>query len=328
MTRTAATLVCALVLALSGCGGDEPAEPLGAAEPGEAPELSTEPAGVVTELALQPEGMAYDAETDILAVAVREPTRLLLIQGATGEILTEVPLPGHARHLQMGGPGGPVLVGAEDSNTLVTVTLPGGDATATPVGDYPHDATRTESGRIAVAEEFAGSVSLVEDGEVVHRFDGATQPGGVAAVGDLVGMIDVAEFSLTVYDAAAEERIAGIRAGDGPTHIVADSRGDLLVADTRGGAILVFTLDPLFQTKRIAVPGNPYGLAYDPNRDIVWVTLPVRNEVVGLDASSGLLEEVARLPTVRQPNTVAVDPDSGRVWVSSRTTGQLQTIDP
>ena len=38
--------------------------------------------------------------------------------------------------------------------------------------------------------------------------------------------------------------------------------------------------------------------------------------------------EVARFPTVRQPNTVAVDPDTGRVWIASRSTGELQTIDP
>ena len=38
--------------------------------------------------------------------------------------------------------------------------------------------------------------------------------------------------------------------------------------------------------------------------------------------------EVARFPTVRQPNTVAVDPTTGRVFVGSRETGQLQLIDP
>jgi hypothetical protein len=31
---------------------------------------------------------------------------------------------------------------------------------------------------------------------------------------------------------------------------------------------------------------------------------------------------------VRQPNTVAVDPGSGRVFVCSRATGELQLIDP
>jgi hypothetical protein len=35
-------------------------------------------------------------------------------------------VPGHARHRQPAAPGGPVLVPAEDSDTLVLVSLPDG----------------------------------------------------------------------------------------------------------------------------------------------------------------------------------------------------------
>jgi DNA-binding beta-propeller fold protein YncE len=49
--------------------------------------------------------------------------------------------------------------------------------------------------------------------------------------------------------------------------------------------------------------------------------------VVGFDVSEGQPREVARFPTVGQPNTVAVDPDSGRVFVVGRGTGELQTIE-
>jgi DNA-binding beta-propeller fold protein YncE len=61
---------------------------------------------------------------------------------------------------------------------------------------------------------------------------------------------------------------------------------------------------------------------------VLWVTLPARNEVVGLSAGGGELAEVARHPTVEQPNTVAVDPGSGRVYVAGRDTGELQIIGP
>jgi DNA-binding beta-propeller fold protein YncE len=33
-------------------------------------------------------------------------------------------------------------------------------------------------------------------------------------------------------------------------------------------------------------------------------------------------------PTVRQPNSVAVDPTTGRVFVASRRTGTVQLFDP
>ncbi len=320
----AVALSCSL--ALAACSADSEPERPGAAEPGDALEPSVEPAGQVTDLASDPEGMVFDPETGLLAIAVREPNRLLLVDGATGQVETEVPLPGHARHLQLAAPGGPVLVPAEDSNTLILVALPGGEVTSTEVGDYPHDATQVESGRIVVADEKGGTLSVVEEGEVVQTFDDLTQPGGLAPVDDLVGVIDVADFSLSVYDIAAGERAGRLPAGDGPTHVVADARGTLLVADTRGEALLSFRVDPLEMVSSLALPGTPYGLAYDEVRDVLWVTLTAANEVVGFDVSGREPREIARFATVRQPNTVAVDPDSGRIFVAGRTTGELQTI--
>ncbi|MBA3799707.1 MAG: YncE family protein [Geodermatophilaceae bacterium] len=320
----AVALSCSL--ALAACSADSEPERPGAAEPGDAAEPSVEPAGQVTDLATDPEGMVFDPESGLLAVAVRDPNRLLLVDGATGQVETEVALPGHARHLQLAAPGGPVLVPAEDSNTLIQVALPGGEVTSTEVGDYPHDATQAGSDRIVVADEKGGTLSVVENGEVIQTFDDLTQPGGLAPVDDLVGVIDVADFSLSVYDLAAGERTGRVPAGDGPTHVVADARGTLLVADSRGDALLSFRVEPLEVVSNLALPGTPYGLAYDEVRDVLWVTLTAANEVVGFDVSGDEPREIARFPTVRQPNTVAVDPDSGRVFVAGRTTGELQTI--
>lgn len=317
-----------LLVVLAGCAGDPAPAPPGAAEPGSSPELTVDPAGTVRVLDDQPEGMAYDAETDILAVAVRDSNRLLLIQGTSGEVVRTVELPGHARHLQMGGPGGPVLVPAENSDAFLQVSLPDGAVTETAVGVYPHDAAQTTSGRILVADERGGTLSVVDGDTVVHTFLDVQQPGGVTAVGDLAAVIDVGAFTLTTYDVVAERPLQRVPAGAGPTHLVADRRGGLVVADTRGDALLFFDSRPLTQTRRLPVPGTPYGITYDERADVVWVTLTARNEVVGFDLSGAEPVEVARFPTVRQPNTVAVDPGSGRIWVASRTTGQLQTIDP
>ena len=153
------------------------------------------------------------------------------------------------------------------------------------------------------------------------------QPGGIAAVGRDVPIIDVGSFTLSLYDVDQPERLGRIPAGDGPTHMVSTTQDRLVVADTRGDAIRVFTADPLRQVAELALPGTPYGIAYDAVHDVVWVTLTATNEVVGLDVSKPMPEVIKRYPTVRQPNTVAVDPNSGRLWVASRTTGTLQTID-
>jgi DNA-binding beta-propeller fold protein YncE len=61
---------------------------------------------------------------------------------------------------------------------------------------------------------------------------------------------------------------------------------------------------------------------------VLWVTLTATNQLVGLSDAGDALTEIGRFPTVRQPNTVAVDPVTHRVFVGSRTTGALQIIDP
>ena len=324
--RVAAFLLVALLAACSAGTEEAPAGP-GAAEPADSPPTSSAPAGVVVELEPSAEGMVFDAVTGLLAVAVRDPFRLLLVDGATGRTVRTVPLPGHARHLQLAGPGGPVLVPAEDANTLVEVELPGGATRETPVGDYPHDAARLAGGQTLVADELGGTLSVVTDGEVTRTIDSQTQPGGIAAVGDLAGVVDVAAFTLTTYDVPAGELRTVTEAGEGPTHVVADVRGRFLVADTRGDALLVFTPDPLELVQTADLPGAPYGLAYDASAQVLWVTLTATNEVVGLSTAGDALTEVTRFPTIRQPNTVAVDPRNGRVYVGSRATGELQLID-
>ena len=326
--RIAAVLL-PLTLALAGCSTAEPAapEPLGAAEPADSPAPATEPAGTVVPLDPDAEGMVFDPVTGLLAVAVRDPERLLLVD-RDGTTLREVPLPGHARHLQLAAPGGPVLVPAEDSNSLVEVFLPDGGTRVTPVGSYPHDAARVASGQVLVGDEKGGTLSVVEDGEVTRTLTSQTQPGGVAVVGDTAGVVDVGAFTLTSYDVPAGELLSVVDAGEGPTHLVADTRGRFLVADTRGDAVLTFTGEPLAPVGELPLPGAPYGLAYDPTTQLLWVTLTATNEVVALSTAAAELTEVARFPTVRQPNTVAVDPSSGRVFVGSRTTGELQLVDP
>jgi DNA-binding beta-propeller fold protein YncE len=208
------------------------------------------------------------------------------------------------------------------------VALPGGETSETPVGRYPHDAARVAAGQVLVGDEKGGTLSVVEDGEVTRTLTSQTQPGGVAVSGNTAGVVDVGAFTLSTYDVPAGALLDVVAAGAGPTHLVTDSRGRFLVADTRGDAVLTFAADPLEQVDRLALPGTPYGLAYDAGAQLLWVTLTATNEVVGLSTAGDRLTEVARFPTVRQPNTVAVDPSAERVYVGSRATGELQLIDP
>jgi ABC-type ATPase involved in cell division len=84
----------------------------------------------------------------------------------------------------------------------------------------------------------------------------------------------------------------------------------------------------LLLRQRYPTPGGAYGIAYDGERDLAWVTLTERNEVVGLDIAGGEPEEVARFATVRQPDSVTVDERTGSVVVASGDGDGLQVIEP
>lgn len=87
-----------------------------------------------------PEGIVVDPQTNTVAVAVRNPFALVLLDATTGAALRKVPLPGAVRHLQLVAPGGPVLVPLEGSNQLLRVALPSREVTSQVVtGVVPHD---------------------------------------------------------------------------------------------------------------------------------------------------------------------------------------------
>ncbi|MGH3984200.1 MAG: YncE family protein [Pseudonocardiaceae bacterium] len=323
------------VAVVTGCASAPPAGPPApelppAAEPARSPVPTVPPAGRTVPVGAVPEGVVADPQTHIVAVGVRDPFALTLLDADTGTVVRRVPLPGELRHLQLAEPGGPVLVPDEGSNRLIRVALPGGEVTSQVLtGVVPHDATAAANGTVFVANELGNSVVAVRGDQIVHTFTDVTQPAGLATVGDLVGLVDVRENTLTVYDAQRLQRIAELPAGAGPTHVVADRRGHLAVIDTRGDAVLRYELSPQpRQIGRVELPGSPYGVTYDPVRDRLWVTLTARNEVVGLDLGADPPVVAARLPTVRQPNTVAVDSGTGRLFVTGTDEGLLQIIEP
>lgn len=314
----------ALVTAAAGCSGSS--KHIGAAEPATAPPTTAAPAGVVRPVGAEPEGIVYDLGTKLVAVAVRNPDRLVLLSPVSLAVMRTVPLPGSVRHLQLARPGGPVLVPDESARRLIQVSMPGGAEQATDVGKQPHDATALGGGQIAVGNEFGKSVSVIEDGRVRSTITGLKQPGGVVGAGATFAVVDVGSFLVSTYDVRTLHRLATVRAGAGPTHGVLLSGDRLLVADTRGDALLVYSLPALHAVGRLPLPGTPYGLATDPTTNLVWVTLTARNQVAGVDVAGPAPKVVATYPTVRQPNTVAVEPGSHRLWVTGTADGVVQLI--
>lgn len=320
-------LSLALLYAFAGCaGGSSDGERVGAAEPARAPETTVAPAGETVEVGDAPQGIVYDAKTKLLAVAVHNPYRLLLLDPTTLEVRRSVALPGKVRHLQVAEPGGPVLVPDETADQLIEVFLPEGSTRTTDVQRHPHDATAASNGDVVVGNEFSGSITVVRKGKVLSSASDLTQPGGVVADGTDVAVVDVGAFTLSTYDLTTMTRTGRIAAGAGPTHGILTSGHRVVVSDTRGGQLLVDSLDPLKEVGRLALDGNPYGLASDLTTSTVWVTLTETNELVGLDLTTNTPRVIATYPTVQQPDTVAVAPGSHTLWVTGTADGVVQRI--
>ena len=300
---------------------------LAAPEPARAPAPTTPPAGrVITLGGGRPEGMVWDPTSGLIAIGLRSPDRVALVDPATGAVRTAL-VYGSARHLET-LPGGGLLVPGEDSDLVTTYDLPSMQArSVVKVGRQPHDAAVTSDGTLYAADEFGGSVSVVRFGRVVKTFHGLLQPGGAAGNGDLAAVVDVR--SRLTHFFRADREVARLPSGDGPTHAVSLGSNGIVVTDTTGGRLYRYSAGATpAQTEVLDLPGRPYGTAYDATRQRLFITATERNQLIQLAVTSTGLVVVHTYPTVRDAYSVAVDGVSGRVFVSSEIDSTLQILDP
>jgi DNA-binding beta-propeller fold protein YncE len=316
-------VVCAAVA--SGCGSTEPADELMvtdnpvAATAAVSPEATTPPAGTVIQQAAV-RATAFEPKTHTLAVATEGKVQLYRL-GDTLSPTTTVDLTAESLTVD----GTTFLVSG--ANKVVRLTT---DGRTSPAAEQfrgkPVSAT-TYDGRTLVALRDERAVAIVRNERVQRLISGDLMSADqVLSTGRSAAVLDRlrnAVFELNVPDATIAQ---GLRAGQGATNAVTDRFGRILVTDTRGGALLAFSLDPLLLRQNYPVPGAPYAIAYDRERDIAWVTLTETNEVVGYEVAGEQPKERYRFPTVSQPNTVTVDPSSGRVIVASGTGDGIQVI--
>ncbi|WP_319943111.1 hypothetical protein [Nocardia aurantia] len=234
-----------------------------------------------------------------------------------------VTLPAKTAALAPGAPGEVLAAAGPQILHLDTAT---GTVRATAIGADTRAVARRADGTLAVALADHRVLVVADDGHVLHTVTGLTGADSVAAAGDAVTVLDLAQTSLTELDLGHGRASLALRAGTGATGLIADHYQRLLVTDTAGGALLVYTPDPLVLRQRFPVGSSPYALAYDQRSETVWVTLTGSNEVAGFDLSTGIPEEVGRYATVRQPDSVTIDDRTGDMFVGSATGDGLQRI--
>ena len=322
-------LACALLAA--GCsskdGNDDALQIVSnpvAATAAVSPAPAVAPAGTVL-AAGQVTALAADATSRTLAVAAGQEVLLYRIDDIAAAPV-RVPVDGPVE--QLSATGGQLLATIPGKSEVARIALPGGQITVLHVDGSPAGAT-ADGGQTLVAVRDRKAVDVFQGDTLVktasgglYSADEVVQTGGHAVVLD---RLRTAVFSVDVQGGTIAE---GLRAGDGATNEVTDSFGRVLVTDTRAGALLAFSTNPLLLRQMYPVPGGAYGIAYDSKRDLAWITLTQRNEVVGFDVRGGEPVEKYRFPTVRQPNSVSVDEQTSQVFVGSATGEGIQVIQP
>jgi hypothetical protein len=326
-------LACALLLTSCSSSEGQGSDPMQvvenpvAATPAASPVTTTEPAGRVLSVPVDVTALATDDRSRTLVAALTEPAELRLYDlDNLGTTPRSVPLPGPAEQLSVAG--GAVVASVPSAGQLVRVALPGGEVSTVDVPGQPA-ATTQSAGKTLVAVRDRKSIAVLAQGEVTKTISGELYSADrVVTSGGQAVVLDRLRTALFQVDVAAGTVDEGLRAGFGAANVVADSFGRVLVTDTRAGALLAFSTDPLLLRQRYPVPGGIYGIAYDTKRHLAWVTLTERNQVVGFDVRGGEPTEKYRIPSVRQPNSVTVDERSGRVVVGSAAGEGIQVIEP
>ncbi|MXQ76175.1 hypothetical protein GSM98_08315 [Rhodococcus rhodochrous] len=328
----AVTMVGAIAMVvLAGCSSESTPDVLQTIEPATpaaAPEVGPSPAGDVRPLDLQVDALVVEPSTGTFAALVDDGARLALFDdtvfdGAGAEPRL-VDLPSSAATV-VTGPEGSVL--APVSGAVLRIDAADGTITEVPVDGNAASAAVLSDGRWAVGTD-DGRVLVVdpESGEVATTLGGLASVDALAVTGDAVAALDRRQTSLTELDLADAHLGPALRAGEGATQLTTDPFGRVVVTDTTGDELLVYTLDAIVLRQRYPVGPAPYAVTYDETRDLIWVTLTGSNEVVGYDLSTGIPRERHRFATVRQPNSIAVDPADAALVIASATGDGLQRI--
>lgn len=291
------------------------------------PVVTGSPQGSVRPLAGVGVAAVFDPSTSTLVVLAREPSG--------GSTLTTFPAAGPSRIVPLPAPATAIVA---DGDGAVYAATRGGyfkaDFTGTggvrrfDVAGQPDTEftaiTRRGDGKLVLGSADGAVYTLNSDTGVEARLQIFAHVDALAARGNTVAVLDRSQTSVTTVDESGTRQEHALRAGEGATTMVLDTRGRILVADTRGQSLLVFGTDPLMLRQQSPVRGAPYGLA--GSRGLAWVSETATNTVVGYDLATGIPVEKVRYRTVRQPNSLAFDDATGTLYVVSGSGAGVQVI--
>jgi hypothetical protein len=158
-------------------------------------------------------------------------------------------------------------------------------------GRIDHMAVDLARKRLIVAELGNSSVDVVdlESGKLLHRFDGLSEPQGVAYLpkSNLILIANGGNGAVMFYAGGDFSPRGVLPLGEDADNIRTDPRtGDAIIGYGSGGLAI---LDPAGPTKRrsIALAAHPEAFQLDPHKDRIYVNVPDAGEVAVVDLAAG-----------------------------------------
>jgi DNA-binding beta-propeller fold protein YncE len=136
---------------------------------------------------------------------------------------------------------------------------------------------------------------------------------GVWAQGEN-GAADATYLTFRSTSFCAPQRVAVAEVGPQPRGVALDTAGGrAFVAHAQG--LTVVDVGSFATLHSIELPTGSHGVAYDGDRDRIWVTLPATDRVVILDGAT--YAPLTERSTGERPHSVAYNPANGRVYVTN-----------
>lgn len=326
--------VLALVAGCSSSPIDTAPPTIAAAQPADSPASAQPPAGRVRPLQISPRAAVFDAGTSQLLMltpgAGPQAPAAVTIVGAASAPPRTITLPGPATALTGNGHGTAYL---STRGGYFTVDLLAGDTSRVELTDAD------DTDFTAIAHRDDDRLMLGSADGAVFLLAGATPTGSAAVTkrhrifvrvdsivtqGNTAVVLDRGQTSVTAFNADGDPQ-QSLRAGQGATTLATGPHGVLMAADTRGGQLLVYGVDPLILRQAYPVRQAPYGLA--GSATLAWISQTGTNTVIGYDLTTGLPAEKVRYPTVQQPDLLVFDDKSDTLYVVSGAGAGIQIIE-
>ncbi|MBB1022511.1 hypothetical protein G6030_14650 [Dietzia sp. E1] len=296
----------------------------GNAAPAESPQVS-DPTGGET-IPVPGSVRALVATGDRVAAQVENPPSLELgrVDGTSWSAEDSVPLPAGAGTASAAHDG-TVLVPHGDG--VVLVSPDGGVRELAGLGPVSA-AALTLDGRLLTGTPDGEIVVRDADGAEQHRIDGLTSVDEISVSGDgSVTALSRPDTVIASIDLEADHAGPLLRAGKGAGLLDELGEGSVIASDTVGGTLLVYSTSPVRLHQQFPVAPAPWAVAEDPTRQVVWVASTGTNTIQAYDLGDGVGILRADIPTVRQPDSLAVT-ESGTVVVGSADGAGLHLLRP